>query len=54
MSRVPVAKTCKLYIGGGNAKKINAELPANVEIVSNVAGLLGGIALWRWASALRA
>lgn len=35
-----------LYIGGGNTKKITADLPARVKIVSNVAGLLGGIALW--------
>ncbi len=36
-----------LYIGGGEAKRIKFELPANVKIVPNVAGLLGGIALWR-------
>lgn len=36
-----------LYIGGGNAKKINFKLPDNVEIVSNEDGLLGGVALWR-------
>lgn len=36
-----------LYIGGGNAKKINFKLPPNVRTVENVAGLLGGIALWR-------
>ena len=36
-----------LYVGGGNARKINVKLPGNVKIVSNVAGLLGGIALWR-------
>lgn len=36
-----------LYLGGGNAKKIEMELPKNAAIVSNVAGLLGGIALWR-------
>jgi polyphosphate glucokinase len=35
-----------LYIGGGNATKIEVELPPRVKIVSNVAGLLGGIALW--------
>ena len=35
-----------LYIGGGNASKIAVELPPRVKIVSNVAGLLGGIALW--------
>jgi polyphosphate glucokinase len=36
-----------LYIGGGNAKKIAIDLPPRVRIVPNVAGLLGGIALWR-------
>jgi polyphosphate glucokinase len=36
-----------LYIGGGEAKKVTLQLPANVKIVSNVSGLLGGIALWR-------
>ncbi|NET59518.1 MAG: ROK family protein [Symploca sp. SIO2E6] len=36
-----------LYLGGGETKKINFELPANVKIVPNVNGLLGGIALWR-------
>ncbi len=36
----------RLYLGGGNAKKVTLELPPNVTTVSNVAGLLGGIALW--------
>jgi polyphosphate glucokinase len=36
-----------LYIGGGNAKKVTLRLPPRVRRVSNVAGLLGGIALWR-------
>ena len=36
-----------LYLGGGNAKRIDFDLPPNVKIVPNVAGLLGGIALWR-------
>jgi polyphosphate glucokinase len=36
-----------LYIGGGNAKKVTLKLPQNVRLVSNVAGLLGGIALWK-------
>lgn len=36
-----------LYIGGGNAKRIIVKLPSNTQIVENVAGLLGGIALWR-------
>lgn len=36
-----------LYFGGGNTKKIDFDLPANVKIVPNVLGLLGGIALWR-------
>jgi polyphosphate glucokinase len=36
----------RLYIGGGNAEKIDFELPTRVKIVSNVEGLLGGVALW--------
>lgn len=36
-----------LYIGGGNTKKIDFKPGKNVEIVSNEAGLLGGVALWR-------
>ncbi len=35
-----------MYIGGGNAKHINVELPPYVKVVPNVSGLLGGIALW--------
>ncbi|HVA78891.1 MAG TPA: ROK family protein [Candidatus Binataceae bacterium] len=37
----------RLYLGGGNAKHIKIKLPANVKIVSNLAGLLGGIKLWQ-------
>lgn len=36
-----------LYLGGGNAKKVELDLPANVKVIPNVAGLLGGIALWK-------
>ncbi len=35
-----------LYLGGGNAKKIDFELPSNVERVANIHGILGGIRLW--------
>lgn len=38
----------RLYLGGGNAKRLDAsELPENVTVVDNVAGLLGGIRLWQ-------
>ena len=38
----------KLYVGGGNVKHLVREgLPANVQVVDNVAGLLGGIRLWQ-------
>ncbi|WP_225913932.1 ROK family protein [Leptolyngbya ohadii] len=37
----------RLYLGGGNAKRIEIKLPENVKIVPNVSGLLGGIALWK-------
>jgi len=36
----------RLYIGGGNARKITGSLPPQVRVVSNIEGLLGGIALW--------
>jgi polyphosphate glucokinase len=36
-----------LYIGGGNAKRIDFKLPRHVTAVSNVAGLEGGAMLWR-------
>jgi polyphosphate glucokinase len=36
-----------LYLGGGNTKKIDFTPGKNVKIVSNEAGLLGGVALWR-------
>lgn len=38
-----------LYVGGGNATKLTrgTELPEGVKLVENVAGLLGGISLWR-------
>jgi len=35
-----------LLIGGGNAKHIKFDLPEHVRIVSNEAGITGGIRLW--------
>jgi polyphosphate glucokinase len=37
----------RLYIGGGNAARINGRLGRRVRVVDNTAGLLGGVALWR-------
>ncbi len=37
----------RLYIGGGNTKKIDVGLGPNVKIVSNESGIFGGVALWR-------
>jgi polyphosphate glucokinase len=39
-----------LYIGGGNAKKINFDLDSNITIVSNKDGIKGGARLWRMDS----
>ena len=36
----------RLYIGGGNAKKLSIELPPNVKIVGNESGVRGGAKLW--------
>ncbi len=35
-----------IYLGGGNAKHLSIELPSNVTITPNIAGLMGGIMLW--------
>jgi polyphosphate glucokinase len=35
-----------LYVGGGNARKIEIALPPHVRVVSNTAGITGGIRLW--------
>jgi len=35
-----------LYVGGGNAKKLDCKLPPDVTIVDNSAGLSGGVKLW--------
>jgi len=44
---LPIFNPDRLFIGGGNAKHLKIDLPPNVEIVPNLAGLIGGIALWR-------
>ena len=43
---LPIWNPRVLYLGGGNAKHIDFELPANVKLADNLAGLTGGIALW--------
>jgi polyphosphate glucokinase len=42
----PIWNPRRIYIGGGNAKHVRLDLPSHVRITDNVAGLLGGIALW--------
>ncbi len=46
----PVWNPRRLYLGGGNAKHLKIALLPNAKVTSNVAGLLGGVALWREAS----
>jgi len=36
----------RLYLGGGNAARIDFDLPSDVAIVSNEAGITGGVRLW--------
>jgi polyphosphate glucokinase len=36
----------RLWIGGGNSAKVTLDLPEDVALVDNSAGLRGGIALW--------
>ena len=42
----PIFNPRVIYLGGGNAKHLELELPANVTITPNIAGLMGGIVLW--------
>jgi len=43
----PIFNYRKLFIGGGNTRHLDRSgLPANVVVVDNVAGLIGGIHLW--------
>jgi len=43
----PIWNPRRIYIGGGNAKHLRIDLPPETRVTDNVAGLLGGIALWR-------
>jgi polyphosphate glucokinase len=36
----------RLYVGGGNARKLRVDLGHRSEIIPNTAGILGGIKLW--------
>ena len=36
-----------LYIGGGNARRLTTKLPPDVSVVSNDAGIWGGVRLWK-------
>jgi polyphosphate glucokinase len=43
----PILNYDHLYLGGGNAKKLDAKsLPKNVKLFTNVEGMEGGIRLW--------
>jgi polyphosphate glucokinase len=44
---LPIWNPRVLYLGGGNARLIDFALPENVKVTENVAGLLGGFALWK-------
>lgn len=44
----PIFNPDRIYLGGGNARLLKFELPESVARVENIAGLLGGIALWRY------
>ncbi|MEM6996278.1 MAG: ROK family protein [Myxococcota bacterium] len=47
----PIFNYDRLYVGGGNAKRIADPLPEGVERFGNVEGMEGGVALWGDANA---
>jgi polyphosphate glucokinase len=44
---LPIFNPDIIYVGGGNARHLKGDLPEQVRVVENIAGLLGGIALWQ-------
>ncbi|MEL7370842.1 MAG: ROK family protein [Myxococcota bacterium] len=42
----PIWNPHVIYLGGGNAKRLKIPLPSNIRVVSNIAGLIGGVRLW--------
>jgi polyphosphate glucokinase len=42
----PIFNYDMLYLGGGNAEHIKADLPANVKLFTNVEGMSGGVKIW--------
>ncbi|MCB9411496.1 MAG: ROK family protein [Actinobacteria bacterium] len=46
----PVFCWDRLFIGGGEAKRITAELPEDVRIVPNIMGIRGGVRAWQLQS----
>lgn len=36
----------RLYLGGGNSRRVTLTLGPNVEVIENIAGILGGVRLW--------
>lgn len=43
----PILNYDRVFIGGGNVKKLKLELPKNVSTFDNVQGMRGGIRLWQ-------
>jgi len=35
-----------LYIGGGNSRHVRLDLPSDISLVDNAAGIIGGVRLW--------
>jgi polyphosphate glucokinase len=42
----PVFQWDRLFVGGGNAKKLSESLGDDVTIVANLAGILGAVRVW--------
>lgn len=44
---IPIFNPDRIYLGGGNSKHLRIDLPPQVKVTPNEAGLLGGLALWK-------
>ena len=46
----PVFMWDQLYLGGGETKKLDVDLPEDVVVVPNIMGIRGGVRVWELAA----
>ena len=42
----PIWNPSRIYLGGGNAKRLKGDFPSNIKVISSLVGLQGCVRLW--------